>query len=340
MTGGVNMAGTPERWEWLKAAWALFKTMGLASELVGPDEIKKMCPIVDVSGIYGGLWDPNEGHLDPYGTTHAYVRAARKNGAEVILHNRVLELNRRPGGGWDVVTEQSTIAAEHVVNAGGLWAKQVGQMAGIDLPVTPMEHHYLLTEDIPEVKALTTEMPLVVDLEGFTYMRQERNGMLLGVYELTPKHWNVEGAPWDYGMELIPEDIDRIAPELAKGFERFPCLETAGIKRWVNGAFTFTPDGNPLVGPGAGRAGILVRLRRDGRVQPRRRRRPGAGPVDGRGRAGQRHLRHGCRALWRFRREPGVSESQDRRVLFAPLRADLSERTAARRPAVAHRAGA
>src|SRR5215472_709050 len=249
MIGGVNMAGTPERWEWLQAAWALFKTMGMESELVSPAEVKKLCPIADVSGIYGGLYDPHEGHLDANGTTQAYAKGARKRGAEIFLQNRVLELHPRTGGGWTVVTEQGTITAEHVVNAGGLWAKQVGMMAGIDLPVTPMEHHYLVTETVPEVAALGRELPLTVDMEGFTYLRQEHQGVLLGIYETRPKHWNTEGAPWDYGTELIPEDIDRIAPELEIGYRRFPCLQNVGIKRWVNGAFTFTPDGNPLVGP-------------------------------------------------------------------------------------------
>jgi dimethylglycine dehydrogenase len=148
-----------------------------------------------------------------------------------------------------VVTEKGTIVAEHVVNAGGLWAKQLGRMVGIELPVTPMEHHYLVTDDIPEVAALDHELPVAVDLDGFTYLRQERKGLLIGVYELNPKHWNMDGAPWDYGIELIPEDVDRILPELAKGFERFPCLASAGVKKWVNGAFTFTPDGNPVIGP-------------------------------------------------------------------------------------------
>ncbi len=250
MTGGVNVASDPARWEWLQSAWAIFQTMGIDTvRLVSRDEIAAMCPIADVSDVLGGLYDVNEGFLDPYGTTHAYAGAARKRGADVILRNRVVELNRRADGAWDVVTEQGTIVAEHVVNAGGLWAKQLGRMVGVDLPVTPMEHHYLITENLPELEGLTHELPLFVDLEGFTYTRQEHQGLLLGVYELTPKHWNVEGAPWDYGMELIPEDIERISPELAKGFERYPCLAEAGIKRWVNGAFTFAPDGNPLVGP-------------------------------------------------------------------------------------------
>ncbi|MCR9071579.1 MAG: FAD-dependent oxidoreductase [Alphaproteobacteria bacterium] len=255
MTGGVSIASTPERWEWLKSAWAVFQTMGVEeARLLTPEEIRALNPIADLSDVIGGLYDPHEGHLDPYGTTHAYAGAAKKRGADVILRNRVIELipradTGRGSGGWDVVTEQGTIVADHVVNAAGLWAKQVGLMAGVDLPVTPMEHHYLVTEPIAELEDREGEMCMLTDLEGFTYSRQERGGLLVGVYELTPKHWNMEGAPWDYGIELIPEDIDRIAPELAKGFERYPVLNDTGIKKWVNGAFTFAPDGNPLVGP-------------------------------------------------------------------------------------------
>ena len=122
-------------------------------------------------------------------------------------------------------------------------------MVGVNLPVTPMQHHYLVTDDIPELAALDHEIISVTDLEGFTYLQPNRKGVLLGVYERNPRHWKVEGAEWDYGMELLPSDIDRISPELEIGFNRFPVLQNAGIRRWVNGAFTFTPDGNPLVGP-------------------------------------------------------------------------------------------
>jgi len=249
MTGGVAVTSDPDRWASLQAAWAIFQTVGVeTARLITPEEAHAVAPVADMTGILGGLYDSDEGYLDPHGTTHAYVGAARKRGAEVILHNRVVELRQRPDG-WELITEKGTIHAEHVVNAGGLWAKQVGMMAGIDLPVAPMEHHYLVTEDIPEVAALDREMGMFVDMERFTYMRQERHGMLLGFYELHPKHWNIEGAPWDYGMELIPEDLDRIEHEVTTGFSRYPCLAETGIKRWVNGAFTFTPDGNPLVGP-------------------------------------------------------------------------------------------
>ena len=218
MTGGVNIASAPERWEWLQTAWSIFQTMGIESvRLVTPDEIKEMNPIADVTGVLGGLYEEKEGHLDPYGATHAYAGAARKRGADLIVRNRVVELNDRTDGSWEVVTEQGTIIADHVVNAGGLWAKQCGLMAGVDLPVTPMEHHYLITEDIPEIAALDRELTMLVDLEGFTYSRQERQGLLLGVYERTTKHWNMDGAPWDYGMDLIPEDIDWISPSFRSG---------------------------------------------------------------------------------------------------------------------------
>jgi len=252
MTGGINVASAPERWEWLQAAYRIFQTMGIdTARLVGRDEIKAMHPLMDVSDVLGGLYDVSEGHVDTYGTTYAYAGAARKRGATIIENNRVLELKQKTDG-WEVVTEKGTIGCEHVVNCGGLWAKQVGLMAGLDLPVTPMEHHYLVTETIPEIAAMKEELPLIVDLEGFTYTRQEGKGLLVGLYERNFKHWRMEGAPWDFGIELNQEDIDRIAPELEIGFKRFPALQQVGIKKWVNGSFTFTPDGNPLVGPAPG----------------------------------------------------------------------------------------
>ncbi len=207
----------------------------------------KACPIVDVSNVVGGLYDPSEGRCDPHGTTHAYVGAAKKRGAEVMLHNRVLGMKLLPSGEWELQTEKCKIIAEHVVNAGGLWARKVGEMVGLNLPVTPMQHHYLITEDVPEITALGgVNMPSVTDLEGFTYLQQERGGVLLGIYEQNPKHWNINGAPWDYGQELIPEELDRITDELSIGLARFPALERVGIRKWVNGAFTFTPGTHSL----------------------------------------------------------------------------------------------
>jgi dimethylglycine dehydrogenase len=249
MPGGYSLATTPARWEWLKAEAAIYETLGIGARLATAEEIVADCPIVDPTGLLGGLFDPHEGALDPHGTTHAFAGAAKKRGADVILRNRVLALTAMPDGRWQLDTEHGAVTAEHVVNAAGLWARRVGRMVGINLPLTPMQHHYLITEDLPELVARKTEMPCVTDLEGFTYLQPERKGVLLGVYERNPKHWKTEGAEWDYGMELLPEEIDRISEELTIGFARFPRLREIGIRKWVNGAFTFTPDGNPLVGP-------------------------------------------------------------------------------------------
>lgn len=255
MTGGVTLAGTPERWEWLQSAYRTFQAIGIDDvRLVTPDEAAEMCPIMDPKGIIGGMYADREGYIDTTGTVHAYAGAAKKRGAEVIEHNRVLELRQVPEG-WDVVTEKGTIRTEHVVNAGGLWAKQVGRMAGIELPVSPLNHHYLISDTIPEVEAMDRELPMMVDLEGYTYMRQDQNGILLGIYEVDHQHWMMDGAPWEYGFELQQEDPDRIERELTLGFERYPALQHVGVKTWVNGAFTFSPDGNPLVGPVKGKPG-------------------------------------------------------------------------------------
>lgn len=250
LTGGISVASAPARWEWLQSTYRTYQTMGIEDvRLITPDEIEQWCPIVNIDGVLGGLWADREGYIDCSAVVHAYAKAARQRGAEVIEHNRVLEFNRRPDGHWDVVTEAGTIVAEHVVNAAGLWAKQVGRMVGVELPVSPLSHHYLISEAIPELAGLDFEMPMMIDLEGFTYMRQELDGVLLGIYEINHKHWSMDGAPWDYGIELLPPDVDRISDELAAATIRYPVLERTGISRWVNGAFTFSPDGNPLVGP-------------------------------------------------------------------------------------------
>ena len=339
MTGGVNMAGTPERWEWLKAAAAIFKTMGIDNaRLVTPDEIKELCPICDVSGLHGGLYDADEGYLDPYGTTHAYVAAARKRGAELILRNRVLELQAAPDGSGTVVTEQGTIRAEHVVNAGG----PVGQAGRADgrrrsaghadgAPLSGHREHPGDRRHGPRDRRSPS-----TSRASPTCARRAR-ACCSASTSSNPRHWQVEGAPWDYGMELIPEDIDRIAPELAKGFERFPCLNDVGIKRWVNGAFTFTPDGNPLVGPVPGLRNYWVACGVHGGLQPGRRRRPEPRPVDDRGRAGLRHLRHGRRPLRPLRLQPPLPQGHDGPVLPPPLRPHLSQRAAPRRPAACAR---
>ncbi len=255
MSGGLELAGTPERWRMLRQEIRWHEMMGTDAALLSPAEAAEMVPIIDQAGLEGALFDPFEGHLDPNGATWAYADAARARGVQVIQHRPVTGLARRRDGDWTLETDQGPIVAEHVVNAGGLWARRIGRMVGVDHPLVPMLHHYLVTDDVPEVAAIEGEMPAVTDLEGFTYLQREGDGVLLGVYERNPRHWAVEGAPWDFGARLFPEEPDRIMPELSIGFSRFPALQDVGIKRWVNGAFTFTPDGNPLVGPVEGLPG-------------------------------------------------------------------------------------
>ena len=249
ITGGVNLAGTPERMDFLKLACARARYLGLAMEIITIDEAAKLFPLLDKRHFVGALYNPLEGHVDPAGVTQAYAKAARKLGAEVHRFTRVTDLIARTDGTWDVVTENGNIRAEHVVNAGGLWAREVGRMAGLTLPVLAMEHQYVITGEIPEVVASPTEMLHVIDFEGEIYMRQEGRGMLIGTYEKAGVPWAERETPSNFAHELLPADLDRIAPSLAVGFEHFPALEQAGIKRVINGPFTFAPDGNPLIGP-------------------------------------------------------------------------------------------
>ena len=255
MTGGLTMAGTPERWEWLQSAYRVYQSIGIEDCRVGtPQEASKLNPIMSTEGLLGGMWADREGYLDTTGTVKAYAAAARKQGAEYYENTKVESLSQTKEG-WQIITNKGVINCEHVVNAAGLWAKQVGRMAGIELPVSPLKHHYLISDSIPEIEKLDFEVPMTVDLEGFTYLRQDQKGVLLGIYEINHEHWAMDGAPWDYGMELFQEQTDRIENEITLGFQRYPCLQEVGVKTWVNGAFTFSPDGNPLMGPVPGKKG-------------------------------------------------------------------------------------
>ena len=247
--GGVTLADTPERFDMLKAERAKHRFMGLETEILGPEEIKAIAPITNVEGVLGGLYDPLDGHLDPSGTTHAYAKAARMGGATIETHCMVRETNPRADGSWDVVTDKGTIHAEHLVNAGGLWAREVGAMAGCYLPLHPMEHQYLVTDDLPEIYERDTEHPHVMDPGGESYLRQEGRGLCIGFYEQPCKPWAVDGTPWGFGHELLPDDYDKIEDSIAFAYRRYPILERAGVKTVIHGPFTFAPDGNPLVGP-------------------------------------------------------------------------------------------
>ena len=249
LTGGLMLADTQDRLDYLETARGRGRYLGLDTEFVDLQEAARMLPIMDPKHYVGVLYDPNEGHIDPSGVTHAYAGAARKGGAEVYRETRVTDLAQRPDGTWDVVTEKGTVHAEHVVNAAGLWAREVGLMAGVVHPFAPMEHQYVVTDEVHEIAETGEEMLHVIDFGGELYMRQEGRGVLVGTYEKHGQPWSEHSTPWDFGHELLPDDLDRIGDNLMRAFERFPALEKAGLKQIINGPFTFTPDGNPLVGP-------------------------------------------------------------------------------------------
>jgi dimethylglycine dehydrogenase len=249
LTGGLMLAGTKERLDWLKMVNARGRYLGMELDMVSVDEAVKLFPLMDKKHFVGALYDPIEGHVDPWGVTVAYAKSAQLQGAEIYRHTPVTDLRSRSDGTWDVVTEKGNLHAQHVVNAGGLWAREVGRMVGLELPILAMEHQYIISEEIPEVASSAKEMLHVVDFEGEIYMRQEAKGMLMGTYERQGKPWSERATPWDFGHELLPNDLDRIAPSLEIGFRHFPAIERAGIRKTINGPFTFAPDGNPLIGP-------------------------------------------------------------------------------------------
>ncbi|MBT5850937.1 MAG: GcvT family protein [Acidimicrobiaceae bacterium] len=266
ITGGVMLADTPERMDWLKMSHARGRYLGMDTELISAAEAKELLPILDEQYFVGAMWDANEGHLDPSQITHAYLECARKRGAETHRHSWVRDMNRASDGGWDLTVydtqseqDKATVHCEHVVNAGGLWAREVGRMVGLELPLLAMEHMYLLTEEISDVvdynKSTGKQLMHAIDFGGEIYMRQEGNGLLLGTYEQGGKPWSQRQTPWDFGARLLTPDLERIADSLDIGFKHFPVFAEAGIKQVINGPFTFAPDGNPLLGPVRGLPG-------------------------------------------------------------------------------------
>jgi len=250
-SGGFYLASNEVWDDYLKRERSKARYMGLDQEFISLEEVAKKNPLIDPKRYISALWDPIDGEVDPSGVTYAFAKAAKVHGAKYYSNTVVKDTKQKKDGTWDVITDQGNINAEIVINAGGLWAREVGQMAGINLPVQPMEHHYLITEAIPEIEAMGEgkRLPVGTDFEGNIYFRQEGKGMLLGTYEQKSTPWKVEGTPMDFGHELLEPKLDNIQDRLAIGFKRMPALEKAGIKNIVNGPFTFGPDGSPLIGP-------------------------------------------------------------------------------------------
>ncbi len=247
--GGLMLAATQGELDSLRLICSRARYLGMETEMITLAQALEFNPLIDTSHFIGALWRADGGHCDPSGTTQAYVKAARKLGAGVERFTRVTALNPRRDGSWEVITDKGTVHAEHVVNCAGLWAREVGHLVGIELPVLAMEHHYLLTEDVPELRGREREIVNTTDYQGEIYMRQERGGCLIGTYEPHGIVWSPVKTPDDFSMQLLPEDFERLAPYFEVGFRHFPALGRVGIRKAVNGPFTFAPDGNPLVGP-------------------------------------------------------------------------------------------
>jgi len=247
--GGLMLAATPGELDSLRLICSRSRYLGMETEMISLEKACELNPLIDPRYFIGALWRADGGHCDPSGTTQAYVKAARRLGASVERFTRVDSLAQRPDGSWNVTTNQGVVHAEHVVNCAGLWAREVGHMVGIELPVLAMEHHYLLTEDIPELAGRESEIVNTTDYAGEIYMRQERRGALIGTYEPNGVIWSALATPDDFSMQLLAEDFERLAPYFEVGFQHFPALGRVGIRKAVNGPFTFAPDGNPLVGP-------------------------------------------------------------------------------------------
>ncbi|MGB3736125.1 MAG: FAD-dependent oxidoreductase [Ilumatobacter sp.] len=271
MTSGLQLADTPERMDYLRMAHARGRYLGMETELISAKEAHEMVPFLDPSHFVGAMWDRHEGHVDPSGVTHAYAEAAKQRGAEVNKYVWVHDITRAADGTWDLhvhdtrghergeVEDLGVINCEHFVNAGGLWAREVGRMTGLELPILAMEHMYLITEEVPQLAEWREQSTMpgfhVVDLGGEIYMREEGNSLLLGTYERGGVPWAPHTTDWNFGAQLLTPDLERIADNLEVGFQHFPIFQEIGIKDTINGPFTFAPDGNPLIGPVKGQPG-------------------------------------------------------------------------------------
>ncbi|MBT5568500.1 MAG: FAD-dependent oxidoreductase, partial [Acidimicrobiaceae bacterium] len=262
LTGEVMLADSEDRMDWLRMVHARGRYLGLDTELISVSEAAQKIPFLVEEHFVGALWDPVGGHVDPSGVTHAYAAAARMAGAEIYRNTWAYDIVANADDTWDVVTEEGTITCEHFVNCGGLWAREVGRMCGLELPILAMEHQYLVTEQLPEIapwlEATGGYGVGAIDFGGEIYTRAEAGGLLLGTYEKACVPWSTTETPWGFGSQLLTPDLERIAPSLAAAFEHFPIFADAGIRNVVNGPFTFAPDGNPLIGPIRGQRGHWV----------------------------------------------------------------------------------
>ena len=247
--GSLYLAQTEAREHQLRIQAAKARRYGMNFEIVGRDEAERLHPLVDFDGIRCIAYESDGGNVDPSGVTHAYAMGARRLGAEIHRFTPVTGTEARPDGTWIVRTESGDIATPWVVNAAGLWAREVAAMAGLTLPLLPTEHQYFVTETIPEIAAQGRRLPSVADRDGEYYMRQEGQGLLIGAYERDMRFWAEDGTPQGFGHELFDDDLERIEENVLRAMERVPVAATAGIKRVINGPMIWSPDSSALFGP-------------------------------------------------------------------------------------------
>ena len=335
LTGGLMLADTQDRLDYLETARGRGRYLGLDTEFIDLQEAARMLPIMDPKHYVGVLYDPNEGHIDPSGVTHAYAGAARKGGAEVYRETRVTDLEparrRHLGRGHG--------EGHPARGARGERGRAVGARGRTDGGRRPSRSRRWSTSTssptrCPRSRSPSREMLHVIDFGGELYMRQEGRGVLVGTYEKHGQPWSERTTPWDFGHELLPDDLDRIGDNLMRAFERFPALEKAGLKQIINGPLHLHPGRQPPGGTGAGGAELLGRVRRAGGLQPGGRRRPRARPLDDRRRSGHGHLGDGRRPVRRLR-GARVLAGDGPPDLCHPLPGAVSQRGASGRPAAA-----
>jgi dimethylglycine dehydrogenase len=248
-TGSIRTADNPDRMDELGYYYSMNRCLGLDVRRVTPAEIATLHPLMNVEGLLGGLYWPDDGDVDPSSITLAMSIGAKKLGAEINTRTRVTGIDRKPNGEWVVHTDKGDITCEVVVNAAGLWAPEVARMVGLEIPSIAIEHTHILFEAIDAVKDRKTPLPLVRDPDRSIYIRQEMDSLILGMYEKKGKQWHPHGVPWDYAQTELPPDIDNIAENIEHGIFRMPILGETGFKHVTAGPITYTPNGDPLVGP-------------------------------------------------------------------------------------------
>jgi len=247
--GSLYLAQTEAREHQLRLQAAKARFYGMNFHEVSRDEAARLHPLVDFDGIRCIMYEPDGGNVDPSGVTNAYASGARQMGAEIIRFCPVTGTLQQPDGTWLVQTAKGDIRADWVVNAAGLWGREVAALAGITLPLQPTEHQYFVTETIAEIAAMDRRLPSVADRDGEYYLRQEGQGLLVGAYEKDVRFWAEEGTPQGFGHELFADDLERIEDNMMRAIDRVPVVGAAGIKRVINGPMIWSPDSNVLFGP-------------------------------------------------------------------------------------------